>query len=44
MQKQHVEKKADYDCWYSLMGFSLGDLDSTTMAGTTSSLLDLPRT
>ena len=26
------------------MGFSLGDLDNTTMAGTTSSLLDLLRT
>ena len=25
------------------MGFSLGDLDNTTMAGTTSSLLDLLR-
>ena len=44
MQKQHVQKKAYYDCWHSLMGFILGDLDNTIMAGITSSLLDLPRT
>ena len=41
--RSNGEEKAAQGCWHTLMGFSMLDLTKTTMAGTTSSLLDLLR-